>query len=187
MGVLGHKGIDIRQTANRLIFRASLKDSDGAKVTSGTASLYLYELQDDGALKSYDFNDHTFKATALTTETVSLTHRTGNNGGTNTGLWTYVLSTLTGFTKGAIYFAVVSHASALPPQQEREFQFGSVESDYVGHASDGGTEFLQADAHAVEFSVSGTTLTVKKPDGSTTAYTKTLTTDPSAEPITGSS
>jgi hypothetical protein len=50
-----------------------------------------------------------------------------------------------------------------------------------------GTEWLQVDAHATEFSVSGTTLTVKKPDGSTTSYTKTLTTDAAAEPITGSS
>lgn len=35
------------------------------------------------------------------------------------------------------------------------------------------------------WSVSGSTLTVKKEDGTTTAYTHTLTTDPSAVPITG--
>ena len=131
MGATGHKGIDIRQTANRLIVRASLKDSTGAKVTSGSASLYLYELQDDGTLKSYDFNDDTFKTGTLTTETASLTHRAGNNGATITGLWTYVLSTVSGFTAGAIYFAVVSHSSASPPQQEREFQFGSAQGDVV--------------------------------------------------------
>lgn len=189
MGVLGHKGIDVRQTANRLIFDASLKDTGGAKVTGGTSNLYLYELQDDGTLKSYDWNDNTFKSTALTTEVSTMTHRTGNNGGTSTGIWTKVLSTLTGFTNGALYYAVVSNTTAHPPQQERKFQFGSVESDYIGHVSDGGTEFAQVDAHAQDFAVEAGELTTKKPDGTTdTAYSpKTVTTDAAAEPITGAS
>lgn len=139
MPAVGHKGIDVRQTGNRIVFRVSLKDSVGAKVTTGTASLYVYELQDDATLKSYDWNDHTFKTTALTTETVSMTHRTGNNGNTTTGIWTYVLSTLTGFTPGAIYFAVVSHTSASPAQQEREFQYGSEQGDAVIASTGTGT------------------------------------------------
>jgi hypothetical protein len=49
-----------------------------------------------------------------------------------------------------------------------------------------GTEWLQVDALAVEFSVAGGTLTVKKPDGTTTAYTKSVTSDAAAEPIIGS-
>lgn len=49
-----------------------------------------------------------------------------------------------------------------------------------------GSEFLPVDALKQEFSISGTTLTARKPDGSTTAYTKTLTTDASAEPIIAS-
>lgn len=48
-----------------------------------------------------------------------------------------------------------------------------------------GTEWLTVDPNKVEFSISGTTLTVLKPDDSTTAYTKTLTTDAAAEPVTG--
>lgn len=36
----------------------------------------------------------------------------------------------------------------------------------------------------LEWSVSGTTLTIKRTDGSTTHYTKTLTTDAAAEPVT---
>lgn len=48
-----------------------------------------------------------------------------------------------------------------------------------------GTEFLSVDPHKVEFSISGATLTVKKPDDTTTAYTKTLTTDAAADPVTG--
>lgn len=37
----------------------------------------------------------------------------------------------------------------------------------------------------MEFSISGDTLTIKRTDGSTTHYTKTLTTSPGADPITG--
>src|SRR5690349_2755485 len=146
MGATGHKGIDVRQTANRLVFRASLKDSSGARITSGSATLYLYELQDDGTLKSYDFNDNIFKTGALTTETAAMTHRQGNNSTTNTGIWTSVLLTVTGFTAGAIYVAVVSHSSASPTQQEREFQFGSAQGDLV--VSSAG--YLQGDVKALD-------------------------------------
>jgi hypothetical protein len=48
-----------------------------------------------------------------------------------------------------------------------------------------GSEWLTVDAMKPDWSVSGTTLTVKKPDDATTAYTKTLTTDAGADPITG--
>ncbi len=50
-----------------------------------------------------------------------------------------------------------------------------------------GTEWLSVDPHKVEFAVSGGTLTVKKPDDTTTSYTKTLGTDAAAEPIISSS
>lgn len=128
MANLGFKGVDIRQSG-LLVFRASLKDAAGVRVTSGAASLYLYELQSDGTLKSYDFGDNTFKATALTTETAAMTHRAGNNATTNTGVWTFALGTLSGFTVGSVYLAVVSHATASPTQQEREFQYGSADGD----------------------------------------------------------
>lgn len=51
----------------------------------------------------------------------------------------------------------------------------------------GGTEFLPVDSLKQEWSISGTTLTAKKPDETTTAYTKTLATNASAEPIISSS
>lgn len=128
---MGFKGVDSRQSGDRIVFRASLKDSSGVKVTTGTASLYLYEVQSDGTLKSYDFSSNTFKTTALTTETQALTHRTGNNSTTNTGIWTYALATVSGFTRGNVYIAVVSHSSASPAQQEREFQYGEGEGDFT--------------------------------------------------------
>jgi hypothetical protein len=50
-----------------------------------------------------------------------------------------------------------------------------------------GTAFMPVDGHAPNFGVSGTTLTVYEPDGTTPAYTKTVTTDAAADPITGAS
>lgn len=130
------KGIDIRATTSELLFRAFLQDSAGALVTSGTTSFYLYELQmSDGSLKSYDFNDNTFKTTALTTETTSGTHQKGNNNTTNTGYWTARLATLTGFTKGNIYAARVKNTGASPTDQMREFQWGSADGDQSVDAS----------------------------------------------------
>lgn len=123
------KGIDVRQTSGQIVFRASLKDSAGAKLIAGTTNLSIYELQADGTLKTYDFADNTFKVTAITTEVLAMTVRKGNNNTTDLGLWTVSLATLTGFTANAIYIAIVSNVGASPPQQEREFQFGGAEGD----------------------------------------------------------
>ena len=130
MANTGLKGIDVRQTGNYLVFRAFLTAS-GAVLTTGTTTVELYELQSDGTLSSYDFSSNTFKTTALTTATASMTQRTGNNATTNTGVWTYALSTLTGFTNGAIYLALVRNSSADTPVQAREFQYGSEQGDLV--------------------------------------------------------
>lgn len=49
-----------------------------------------------------------------------------------------------------------------------------------------GTEYLQTDSFKVIWAVSSGTLTVKKVDGTTTLYTRTLTTDAAAVPVTAS-
>lgn len=49
----------------------------------------------------------------------------------------------------------------------------------------GGTEFLEVTGLRANFSIASTTLTVKKTDGSTTQFTKTVTPTPGANPITG--
>jgi hypothetical protein len=133
---MGFRGVSVRQSGDRIIFRASLKDSAGAKLASGTTALRLFEQQPDGSLKSFDWNDFTFKTTALTTDNRAMTHRTGNNGTYNTGIWTAtLLSTegtntgLNGFTIGNIYLAQASNAGAVPLDQEREFQYGGAEGD----------------------------------------------------------
>jgi hypothetical protein len=125
---MGFKGLFIRQSADRIEFTEVLKDATGP-ITSGTTSLKIYELQNDGTLKSYDFNDNTFKTTALTTDTASMTHRTGNNGTVNTGLWSYSLTTVSGFTLGNIYISSVSNTANMPATIEREFQYGTVDGD----------------------------------------------------------
>lgn len=124
------RGVDVRETSDRLLFRAFLQDSAGALVTSGTTTLKLYELQSDGTLLSYDFDDDTFKAGALTTETLAMTHRQGNNSTTNTGLWTVAQTTVTGFSLGSLYLAMVNNSGASPTDQMREFQFGSRDGSY---------------------------------------------------------
>src|ERR1051326_7915814 len=131
MAVTGYKGIDVRQSGDRLVFRAFWTDNtaSNARVTTGSATIRLYELQNDGTVKSYDFNDNTFKTTALTTETLSLTHRTGNNSSTNTGLWSANLTTLTGFTRGANYLILAIHSTM--GDQMREFVFGEAEGDFT--------------------------------------------------------
>lgn len=118
------QGIDIRQTGDRLLFRVLELDGTGVALGTGTSNLKLYELQSDGSLKSYDWNDNTFKTTALTTENQAMTARTGNNGTTTTGLWTFALTTLTGFTAGSLYFASVHNTGASPQDQSTQFQFG---------------------------------------------------------------
>lgn len=135
MANTGFKGVDVRQSGTALLFRASLKDSSGTKLTTGTTTLRLYEIQSDGTLKSYDFNDNTFKTGSLTTETASMTHRQGNSNTYNTGVWTYALATLTGFTRGADYLTQVTNSGASPTEQEREFVYGSAEGDLVVDAA----------------------------------------------------
>lgn len=153
---MGFRGIDIRQTGDRIVVRALLLDSGGDKVVSGSALLYLYELQADGSLRSFDFRDKTFKTTVLAQETLALAHQTGNGGATNTGLWTGAfqidreldssssrgssqssnsfssessLNDESEFTEGNIYLALINHSSASPPWQGREFQYGELEGD----------------------------------------------------------
>jgi hypothetical protein len=157
MANTGFKGVDVRQDGNQLVFRAFLQTSAGAMLATGTTTVKLYELQSDGTIKSYDFNDNTFKTTALTTETLSLTHRPGNNSGTNTGIWTAALSTLTGFTVGGMYFALFNNSGASPTDQVREFQYGGAEGSLLVTAGSTGQAYLQVDM----IKVGGTTQTAR--------------------------
>ncbi|MEN6507156.1 MAG: hypothetical protein ABFD92_21685 [Planctomycetaceae bacterium] len=147
MGATGVKGIDVRQTANGLIFRASLKNSSGAILATGTTELRLFEVQDDGSLHVFDFYASTLDFTSGTPsdDEAEMTKRTHLDDGGNpreTGIWTYKLADVSKFVKGAIYIAQVTNSGASPVDQEREFQFGDVEGDLA--VTD--TDLLKADA-----------------------------------------
>lgn len=199
---MAFQGIDIRQIGDRIVFRALLYDSNNAILTSGTTNLRLYELQNDGTIKSYDWNSSTFKTTALTTENQTMTHRTGNNSTTNTGIWTYALTTLSGFTAGNIYFASIVNTSALPNAQVREFQFGvasgSVDPFDITTIADAILVFDWTSASAPaarsvlnalrllrnKWTISAGTLSVKKENDTDEAWNATVSTDAAADPIT---
>lgn len=145
MANTGFKGVDVRQTGNQLVFRAFLQSSAGALIVAGTTNFYIIELQSDGTIKTYDFNDNTFKTTACTTENLAGAYKKSNNAATDTGLWTAVLSTLTGFTAGSVYFVRVNNSTASPTDQIREFQYGSVEGDLVVTQNGTGVAELNVD------------------------------------------
>ena len=145
MANTGFKGVDVRQTGNQLVFRAFLQNSSGSLVTTGTTNLFLMELQSDGTVRTYDFNNNTFSAGAVTTEAQAMTYRKSNNGATDTGLWTVSLSVLTGFTAGAVYLARINNSAASPVDQMREFQYGSAESDLVVTSNGTGVGELNVD------------------------------------------
>ena len=281
---MSFRGVDVRQAnTNWLVIRALLLDAAGAKVTTGDASLYLYELQADGSLKSFDFYDKAFKTTALIEETQLLKHQRGNGTIRDTGIWTAGFSTQlvdessnssstqsststsqsvstssssdtvsslststlssstlsssshsvstssttsvsssssststessssqslsesspadeTPFTVGNIYIAEINHASASPPWQAREFQWGETEGDGLAEIGEAvlirnwltitkeipERSLLQA-ARFLRNKFSTTAnpgkVRVYKEDDVTPAYDKPITTDPAADPI----
>jgi hypothetical protein len=146
MANTGCKGINSRQTGTALLFWSDLFDSTGAFVTTGTTSLYIQELQSDGSIKTYDFNNNTFSSAAVTTETQSMTYRKSNNATTDLGLWTFALSTLTGFTIGAVYRFMVNNSNAYPANTKGVyFVYGSAEGDLITLAGSTGQAYLETD------------------------------------------
>ena len=129
------RGIDIRQTADRIVLRVSLKDSAGDKVTTGTTELRVYRVEDDGTLDVLDWDAGVkdFVASGAVDDEVTMTHQQ-SNGADDTGIWTYVMSDATilaNFDSGQVYIAQVTNSGAAPESQEREFQFGSYEGQPI--------------------------------------------------------
>lgn len=123
-------GIDIKRDLNgALIIPALLLDSSGDPVTSGTTTVYILELQEDGSFETLDFDDDTFKATACTTPTVNASHQGADNATKDTGIWTVVLSDAqqANFTSGNHYIAYFENSGASPTISPRWFQWGGVE------------------------------------------------------------
>ncbi len=149
MATLAPKGIDVRQTLlsggnNSLVFRASVKNAAGQKVTTGNIWLYLYAVMNDGTLRQFDFSTYAFLASQSSTPGTAygvMTHQQMGGSYYNTGIWTFALAynQIGGFTQGGVYIAQVTDADstplAVPVDQEREFQFG-------GQQGDGGIDAL---------------------------------------------
>lgn len=165
---------------------------------------------DTGAVSDAD-SAPTFDVFEEATDTPILDDQTMTKRTSLTGNYrgTFTASAANGFEAGKWYSVVVSATvnSVAAKYVAKNFRVGPAESvagvpkvDAAAISGDAtaadnlesyldGTEFMPVDAHKQNFSVSGTSLTTKKPDGTTdTAYSpKTVTTDPSAEPITGAS
>lgn len=128
------KGIDVRQTTGQIVFRVSLKDADGAKVSTGTTELRVYRVEDDGTLDVYDWTTNDFVAPGSGTpdDETTMMHRVrrdSSDADVATGIWTAVLSTLTNWTVGQVYVIQITNTLAAPESQEREFQFGLTQGD----------------------------------------------------------
>ena len=96
-------------------------------------------------IHTYDWTNNVFTAGTPTADSATMVHRTYTNqsaGSNNSGIWTYALSTLTGFTSGMILIAKVTDTAgtttAVPVSQEREFQFGGDQGDQTAQSNDVG-------------------------------------------------
>lgn len=79
-----------------------------------------------------------------------------------------------------ILAVAVNEAGALPVWKEYMVVPANVYDSLIS-----ATEWLDVCSMKPDWSISGSVLTVKKQDDSTTQFTKTLTTTPGAEPVTG--
>lgn len=130
------KGINVRCSQGELVFDAFLQDPAGNLVTSGSTYFRLYRvIGASGTIESFDWNDASFKQSTLTTENLSASHRKGNNGVRDTGLWTTRLSSLGNFSLGDICYLQVDNTYASPKIQTQKFQFGSAEGDMTVNTS----------------------------------------------------
>jgi hypothetical protein len=135
------RGINLVQTTSRILLDVSLKDADGAKVTTGTTEVRVYRREDDNTLDVLDWTTWDFVAAGSGTpdDEGTLTHvqrRDSSGADVDTGLWLGSITTLTNFTVGQKYIVAITNSNAVPETQERMFQFGGVEGDQtLGDAS----------------------------------------------------
>lgn len=139
---LAAKGVDIRASSGQIVFRASLKDSTGANLSTGTTLLRIFSVQDNGNIFIYDWSINSF-VTAKTVQPtqdyqtmVQQDYKDLSGATQHTGVWTYALSTLGGFTASGVYICQVTNSGATPASQEREIQFGNDQGDQVAQSGD---------------------------------------------------
>jgi len=90
------------------------------------------------------------------------------------------------YTRGTGAGQVNQHANGAIDTNTIAISGDATAADNLESYTDG-SEFMPVDAHQQEWTVTGGTLQPKKPDGTTnTSYSRTVGTDPSAEPIVSS-
>ena len=114
---MSFKGIHI-YSGSSIIFRTHFIDSSGDDLTTGSPTLSIYEIQNDGSLNPYDFNSDIFDSTS-SLDIINLTHQVN-------GIWTYVLDS-TAFVESNIYLTRMNHSSASPKSTIYQFQFDNTE------------------------------------------------------------
>ncbi len=121
------RGFDnISENDTSVLIQAALFTAANAKVTSGTGTYRLWHiLPATGALETFDFSDSSFKTGAITTPTAALTHRTAENAGYDTGIWSARFTALSALTRGDKYIVEVTHSS-LPRVIQYTFEYGSL-------------------------------------------------------------
>ena len=178
-------GINIVQTADRIVFRALLQGLAGAIVTSGTTEVRILRLNDDGSLAVYDWTADQFVACGAGTpdDEQTMTHqqrRDSSGADVDTGVWTRVLTALTAFTKGQVYLVEVTNPNALPTVQMREMQFGGAEGDQYDDISKTRKALLNKKGHDQV----GRTRTIYDDDGVTALTTFDLSSNEDGSVIT---
>lgn len=136
------RGIDVRQTSTRIVFRAVIYDSSGVLVTTGTTEIRIFRLEDDGTIDVYDWTADSFVATGSGTpddeDTMSAqNYRDSTGADLASGVWTKVLTNVGQFTKGQVYIVRVTNTGGSPASQFREFQFGATEGGQVEVTTEG--------------------------------------------------
>jgi hypothetical protein len=125
------QGIDIKRgEGGTVVIPFVPLDSSGAPITSGDATVYIAELQEDGSLHTLDFDDNTFKGTTCTTPTTTASPQTMNGGAKEPGVFTLVLTEAQqeDFQHGSQYVLYVEHDDLVSPYP-RWFQWGGTEGD----------------------------------------------------------
>lgn len=134
MANTGFKGIDVLQTGGPVLSAACFYDASNNLLITGSPVYEWYEIQVTSGtvtIKTFDFADNTFKATACTTPQQALTQVMGNNGTVSTGIWCHAITTSTAFNRGGMYFRRYYHASAAQTYQVRMAGYGMGEGDEV--------------------------------------------------------
>ena len=126
------RGIDVVQSGQPVILDfAWSTGSPLAEITTGTAVVYVSEIQNDGTEYYADFTTPsatTIGSGAPTTPTLSLTYR-GSTYGSRTWSVAFTSASSGGLTVGATYVATAIHSTG--GIQWKKFQYGASEGDFI--------------------------------------------------------